>query len=285
MTSGSDLEPFFQGRRYLVAYCPFHEDRGRPNFVLYPQKGICFRCGAEVGPEEVRSLLLSGSLELAGGGGKGNGKREEAKALEALFREAYDNLWQGALRPRQAYLRERGIGTGFAQSRGIGHTGSAFLIPFRDREGRLVGAKLRADPAFDLSWRYKNWPGTPSLLYRPFPEGSPTVLVEGELDTLLLAQWGIDALAPSTGVWSLLSLPLPKKRPLLLLLDWDEAGQEVGRRLEREGKGVLVERPEWGEGAKDIGEALLRLPEERRYDELLALLHRAALAGLGARKP
>lgn len=32
----------------LVARCPFHEDRGRPNLHLYPDSGVfvCYRCGA-----------------------------------------------------------------------------------------------------------------------------------------------------------------------------------------------------------------------------------------------
>ncbi len=270
-----------QDRSYLVAFCPFHEDRGRPNFVVFRTHGICFRCGAKAEAAQILDLVRKGELVLARNGGRrgeGRGKGGGREDLESLAREAFQNLWSGALKSRQTYLRERGIGPGFAQSKGIGHTGSAFLIPFRDREGRLVGAKLRADPAFELSWRYRNWPGTPSLLYRPFPDGSPSVLVEGEFDALLLAQWGFDAMSPSTGVWGLRSLRLPKKR-LFLLLDWDEAGETVAKELESRGIGIRVERPDWAENAKDIGEALGRLPLEDRFDGVLEILRRAAGQG------
>lgn len=274
----SELDRILGEREYLVAFCPFHEDGGRPNFVIYRRKGICFRCGREAGPEEVLALFRSGSLRIVerGGGGRSR-ERDRIEDLESLVREAFENLWRGISRPRQAYLRDRGLALGFAQSKGIGHTGAAFLIPIRGPEGELLGAKLRSDPDLGLSWRYKNWPGTPSTVFRPFPSGAPTVIVEGELDALLLAQWGIDAIAPSTGAWSLLSLPLPTKRRVFLLLDWDEVGREVGRRLEKKGKGILVPEPFDWEGEKDIGEYLSRKPEEKRYDALLALLHRSAL--------
>lgn len=38
------LQPKKQGRNF-VARCPAHDDRGRPNLVLYPDRAKCFRCG------------------------------------------------------------------------------------------------------------------------------------------------------------------------------------------------------------------------------------------------
>lgn len=266
------LEELFgvpSGTRYVYLYCPAHGDKGRPNLAVYRDGTYCFACGFKESPEAFLARIAQDPQALAGAraGGNGGGLRGPSlEELQAWVREAQANLWEGAMRERQGWLRERGLSLTYARAYGLGHTGVAFLIPYWGPYGELTGAKLRADPQAGLDWRYRNLPGSSGQLFRPNPGGRPLVVVEGELDALLLAQYGADALTVSSGAGGLKRIPELVRLPesgVLIATDWDPAGEEAARAL-------LAQRPGWARlprpdpGVKDVSEWLSALPRGDR---------------------
>lgn len=268
--------PEAEGVKAVFVFCPFHGDSHRPNLAVYRDGTYCFACGYRESPEQFLarvardpSALLGAKVASRGplaGGGKGKWSEAAVAAWHSL-------LWEGRRRSRLEWLVQRGISLSLAKDVGLGHTGEAFVLPYRDRHGRLVGWKLRADPAFTDEYRYRNAPGLRRLLYRPRPGQGPLALAEGELDALLLASYGLDSLTVSTGVRSLPSLvreqPWLLHKEVYLFLDQDEAGEAVA--LQLLSLSPLWKRASWPEG-KDISEWLTSLPFEERgrsLDEVL----------------
>lgn len=247
-----DLFGVPEGTRYVFCFCPAHGDQGRPNLAVYPDGTFCFACGFRETPDAFLARVAADPTALARARPGGRGRAGPVDLLP-LVREAQVNLWEGAYRDRQVYLVERGLSLSYARSWGIGHTGVAFLIPYRDREGQICGAKLRADPVLTKGWRYRNWPGMGTRLFRPNPRGFPRAIVEGELDALVLAQRGVDAVTVSTGAMTLATLELGGRKRTVILTDWDEAG-------ERAAQALLARYPDWirvpapAPGIKDVGE-------------------------------
>jgi len=272
------LEQLFgvpSGTRYVYVRCPVHGDEGRPNLAVYRDGTYCFVCGYHETPEAFLNRIQRDPSALlvvqVGGSGGGKATRPDWSLADRSWRYL---LWEGGRRERQAYLSERGLSLRFCQELGLGHTGQAFSIPYRDRQGRLLGFKFRADPLYGAEWRYRNSPGLGTQLFRPKPTRGIMVVVEGELDALLLAQYGVDAWTVSTGAGGLARGGWWEKvwrdRSVVVALDWDQAG-------ERAAGAILARCPNWvrasppGTG-KDVTEWLTGIPVERRGVELERVL-------------
>ena len=255
--------------RYVFLYCPAHGDQGRPNLAVYRDGTYCFACGFKESPEAFLERVSQDPGALQGfrvGGSGGNLRGPSPEEIEAWVREAHANLWEGPLRGRQAWVQERGLSLVYAREQGLGHTGVAFLIPYRGPRGELLGAKLRADPEASLPWKYRNLPGSKGQAFRPNPGGSPLVVVEGELDALVLAQYGADALTVSNGAVGLRRLPSLVRLPasgVLLATDWDAAGEETSKELLRAYPGWR-RLPQPVPGVKDVSEWLSGVPRGER---------------------
>lgn len=248
---------------YVTLSCPAHQDGGRPNLVVYPDGAYCFRCGYRESPDQLRARLAA-HPEQARVGSRGRSRGGPPVDWEVRARLTHQHLTQGNRRHRLGYLRGRGLSLDSIERARLGHDGLRFTIPYRDEAGRVVGLKYRADPYY--TWdgpRYQNSPGLGTRLYRPLPGGYPTLVVEGELDALLAAQYGLDGVTVSTGVGGLARLVGRLPRRAVLALDWDEAGEAEAHRL-------LARRPGWRRlpppwpGVKDLGEWLVQVPELER---------------------
>lgn len=266
------LEELFgvpEGTRYVFLFCPAHQDRGRPNLAVYRDGTYCFACGFRESPAAFLARVAQDPQALVGaraGGSGGSSRGPSPEELTAWVREAQVNLWDGEMRDRQGWLRERGLSLTYARRYGLGHTGVAFLVPYWGPTGKLLGAKLRADPQAGLDWKYRNLPGSSNQLFRPNAGGRPLVVVEGEFDALLLAQYGADSVTVSGGAGGLKQLLRLVRLPtsgVLIATDWDPAGEEAARAL-------LARRPGWvrlpqpAPGVNDIGSWVPSLPVEDR---------------------
>ena len=269
------------GTRYVTLVCPAHQDGGRPNLVVWPDGSYCFRCGFRETPAELLRRLAAHPEQARSVVPGRRGKPAASIDWEVRAHLAHHHLVRGARRQRQDYLvRERGLALETVERALLGHDGLRFTVPYRDQDGRVVGIKYRADPAY--AWngpRYQNSPGLGTRLFRPNPRGWPTLVVEGELDALLASQYGVDGVTVSTGAASLARLTGPLPRRAVVATDWDEAGEKAAREL-------LARHPGWVRlpapvpGVKDLGEWLVSLPPPSRGRTLREVL----LDQLGAGK-
>ena len=210
--------------------------------------------------------------------------------------------------PAQAYLASRGISFEAARRLGLGYSSghglhswltdagfdarrvldSGLVSEGRERfRGMIVVPELAAGRVHwlagrsiwpDLQPRFQALPGTkPVLGFSRLPAASPWIVVaEGLFDWLLLAGWGLPAVAAlgTQGMHKLAS-SLQDRPRVFLAFDADEAGREAARQLTDllgSHRARLVSLPP---GVSDVAE-LGRRPDGRAV--FLHLLRRAASA-------
>lgn len=280
------------GQAPLFVHCPFHGDSGRPNYAVYADGAHCFRCGAT---ESARAFALRLGLSdeqlldlPAGGVARSRAQRDAAapdfqQRLELRARaRLYHGLLLGPRRDRLPYLFDRALGPEAIRRWQLGYDGAHYVIPLW-RAGQLWGFKLRRDPEL-MELDRRRWQLDPEQgqhgpypryrlqggagAFRPNPEGYPQLITEGELDALVLAQYGYDALTATTGVASLTRLRVDPRKPLYLCLDADEAGSEARAAL----CALYPEAPVLRLTHKDISEELANVPALSRRGHLQRLI-------------
>lgn len=265
-----------RGAQPIFTRCPNpdHFDSGRPNFAVYPDGGYCFNCGYH---ETAKSL----ALRLGAADGQisslppralvGSRARRRAQSIEPaevlsqrLDAHYYHTLLMQVLPERRSWLIKRAILPESIRRWKLGHTGSFFTIPVWNGD-KLSGFKLRSDPEFrgDDRPKYINQ-GVGTTTFRPNPGGRLLVVVEGELDALAVAQYGYDTVTTTTGVAGVGRMGWVDKikKPIILAVDQDEAGERAAARLLTEiPRAHRVRFP-----GNDITDALQTLPllERRR---------------------
>ena len=235
---------------------------------VYPNGTFCFVCW--------RGETAEAFLQRLGTDGAGLPERDpdyqkQKRESRARYRpdpslEARVEMWHQTLvdeesprRTRMGWLLDRGLSIQTLRRWKLGHTGSEFTIPIWQGE-TLVGARLRLDPLYheDIAGhnKYKPWTwGQPILVFRPNPQGKVTVITEGELDALLLAQHGYDSITTTGGARSLAEFITPEsvRREPIVCVDNDRDGYRAYADLcARWGR----ELPRWKSEYKDISEAV-----------------------------
>lgn len=185
------------------------------------------------------------------------------------------HLWS-ARRTRVEWLTSRCLGENTIRRAMIGHTGLRFTIPVFDKDRQLVTIRFRRDDAYSRpEWererptpKYAGLPGRNGLSLYPewlIAEHKPTTLYvwEGEFDTLLSWQLGMEAVTITNGASNLKKLPglirdrLPFVRRLVIGGDMDEPGQVARKECEKAAKeqGFKTQILYWeSEKGKDLTE-------------------------------
>lgn len=243
------------GRSPVKVTCLYHEDGATPNLAVYPDGVQCFSCGANRAPLQFLADLSGLDLVVEADAvralaeqltGDGPPPKPKAKADPAELQERVEqwcaNLTLPKYAPQAMYLLDRGLTLETLTKARIGYTGRAYAVPLYSPWGCLLSVKYRrddlAEPEAPKYWTHPGMGAT--VLYHPPPFrwqrsktdvwSGPVVLTEGELDALLLAQYGVPAVSANNGVSSVLSvLPslLDGCAGVVLCLDQDEPGRKA----------------------------------------------------------
>ncbi len=122
----------------------------------------------------------------------------------------------------------------------LGHDGTRYSIPVRDTGGVLRNIRRYLPNCSDSAIKMKSWrPGFGKARLYPLdrldPEG-PIYLLEGEMDTLLARQHGLNAVTGTTGAgtWRQAWAPPFVGRDVVICYDCDEAGRIGAAAVARE---------------------------------------------------
>ena len=189
---GIDLKP--HGNGHLIGLCPFHDDKGTPNLVVTPGKGLfhCLACGAAGNGiqfvQKFDGISFRHAFELLDEGGQaafaktseGPMKRTTVPKLENpldaksgdpdLFAQVIDYYHERLYKNPAAleYLESRGLKDPDALNRfriGFGLPSGAVLARWRAEGARLAGSSFvgarppRRTPVPDLAGSWRNAAG------------------------------------------------------------------------------------------------------------------------------
>jgi DNA primase len=158
---GIDLKP--HGNGHLIGLCPFHDDKGNPNLVVTPGKGLfhCLACGAAGNGiqfvQKFDGISFRHAFELLDEGGQAafSGSAEPLKRTTVpklenpLTPEADDfELFEQVVSYYQERLQKNPVALDYLESRGLNYPEALarFRIGFADRSlGLRMPDKARKD--------------------------------------------------------------------------------------------------------------------------------------------
>lgn len=247
--------PNVDGDGPIMALCPIHGDRN-PSLAIYQDGVWCFGCGFRQDAESFLQQHPPGSLEIRyqsrgsshHGSGSGTGKTKSPYLPLSMVRTYHQWLMTGRFNHRKAWLYERGLTEETLERHLLGHSLSAFVIPVISVLGQLRTVRYRRDDAYwegDGGAKYWGTPGAnETLLYLAdnLLSGGEVFLCEGELDALLLHQYGLPAVSCTNGNKGLPASLAPslRGRRVHICYDQDEPDQN-GRRAGYEGAKRVLE--------------------------------------------
>ncbi len=218
------------GTKPVMRKCPNHADDAA-SLAIFVDGLKCFGCDFQI---TKRMEALAWILKLPGweeaikvAGQYVRLPETERQIQKAATRTArlptllevgiYERLLYGLCSERLRWLLERGLTLATIRRARFGHTGSAFVIPLFDGEGKLVTLRYRNDDLYgkveaayddeekpNKISKYRGWKGHNNAYLYPLwrfenDRRNYMVLVEGELDALLLWQHGVPALTATNG--------------------------------------------------------------------------------------
>lgn len=298
-----DLELTDAGADWL-ALCPFHED-SKPSLSIRKLDGVfvCFGCDAKGSVFDFyargNKVDFDAALDVV---------REFAGVAEAVRRpaevveddeekgppEPLDpadvERWHNALmkdEPRlSAFKKARGLKDDSIRKFKLGYDGQRITIPVYDETGALANVRRylpNAPKGVSKVIGLRGHNGRRLLLCNVFGRGSPIVLCEGEMDTIIADQEGLNATTITSGAGNWLPVwnALFTGERVIITYDRDDQGfkgtDKVGRNLAPTATEVrVVAWPEdWpvGKDRKDVTDFI----KERGADAYKALLLAAPL--------
>ena len=208
---------------------PLHDDSS-PSCAVYDNGLFCYSLCGKISPGQYEEWTGETFGDLRSRVSVQHHQHRTTRRSNVAGSVAYwhETLMRGPRSSRKEWYYSRGFTERALLRWRFGHTGTHFSIPLWNAD-RLLGYKLRRDDEYcdpgDV--KYKNQYGLGRVLIRPNPSGTPTVIVEGELDVYLLSLWGLDATTLSTGSGTLVYLSeyLPKSAQYVYVIpDNDQAG-------------------------------------------------------------
>jgi 5S rRNA maturation endonuclease (ribonuclease M5) len=259
--------------------CPFHNDHD-PSLTIFPESNSFYCFGCQVGGNAINFLIHLNKLSDFKDGiklaiEKGYVRNVEVKKEEVHFH--YERLSEFPIHILK-WLKERTLTEETIYRFGLcafkDNDGSYWLgIPLRNENGEIVNFKLRRDPyqlkkSAEVKDKYKFLLSGQSHMLFPLNflnfETETVYICEGELDAILLHQYGFNALTHTGGAsthWSKEWLDIIKKfQKIFVIPDNDYAGfkmfEELKEKLSWSTKQIFkIKLPE---GVKDITEAYQR---------------------------
>jgi hypothetical protein len=244
---------------YIVALCPFHDDR-KPSILIYGDGWFtCLGCGRK---------------------GTWDTLHRKMNGVDVIIRPELDTRWQGPnikkYDPEELafvanedlmnfpsynwYLKLRGL-EGRIETCQLGYWKGWYTIPMFDNDGQFQNLVLRAAPHIEKSSGLRYWFTGKASLYVPDwhkVNTSPYVfLVFGMLDALTLSELGFAAVTAG-GTQNLRTEWLEDiRKPILVIPDQDEEplAQKIISKLGWRGK--MVRLP-YRDGMKDPNDFLSR---------------------------
>ncbi|MDP9480373.1 MAG: toprim domain-containing protein, partial [Actinomycetota bacterium] len=284
--------PGMNGHRKISCVSPSHADR-TPSMHVYDDHVHCFSCGFHGDVVDVwgvqKGLIrpIEAALDLAQEynvtlpemSPEARQKAQERREREASYMETAQACHR-ALEENDA-VREWWEGRGFGEDLraryllGSNKLGTEAVIPFwhRGKVQGLTRRKLVGEPKYRLP-NAEEFPEGYRPLFIPNAPGREVFLVEGYVDALAVAASGRSVVAVGgTGISDEqkgeLRRLLPEDGRFYILPDDDERGVEAARTWSREFfPKAAVCPPSYGEGSKDIADALARDGVEKTAEHL-----------------
>lgn len=264
---------------------PSHQD-DNASCAVYPHGIVCYGCGLTIrGSINAIRYLVGNDADLSKyhkdnavqghPTSEGSGASEQARHIDGGDVEMYQRVLWGIRKPRLQWLYERGLTDETIRLARIGHTGERFTIPVYDRHNNLLNIRSRRDDVYGTEYRegkhipkYKGVKGyNGAYLYQsqvlPYSD-SNVWIVEGELDALLLYQYGYMAVSMTNGAGRMKEIP-PLLQPfkhikhLYIVGDQDDVGRQSAEECVTVAMhcGYYVTRVSWPVGhGKDITDYL-----------------------------
>lgn len=232
--------------RAIKVLCPYHDDTS-PSMAVYADGTKCFACGATETPDVfLRRVGVDGSTLPSVNYDTQRRSRTSSTpynpGAELLTQvEIYHALLMDEDSPRRdkiQWFQDRGIFYHTILRRKLGHTGTCFTIPVWYGD-TITGIRFRLDEEYATPEKIKQMKyfppaGQPILLYRPAPRQGTPIITEGELDALVLSQYGFDAITTTGGNLSLHKFLTPerlKMETITVAVDMDEGGDRAYENL------------------------------------------------------
>lgn len=222
----------------LIANCiaPGHKDDSA-SMVIYRNAVWCFGCRSRWWPDQFLRTIQDLPISTQ----RGTNRNVEApRYIPRAVPETYSTwLWESHYKSQQRWLLDRGLSREVCIKNFIGHTGEAYTIPIFDAYRNVLSIRYRRDDQLASSDRPKYW-GTQganqAMLYTPRPLDVPsryfgTLLCEGELDALRLAQEGYPAVSLTNGCGAMKPEhlnSLPRLGAVSVVYDQDAPGRAAG---------------------------------------------------------
>ena len=252
---------------YVVALCPFHEER-RPSFFVYPDRYYCRSCEAKGWTSNLLEKLKGAPVSHKKAPNINNPFTRWAK--DRRLPETLKLAWQNG---PSVYLRERGIDDKTQKALGIGYLEDWVTFSIRDKRGKIVGAIARAGEGNNSIAKYI----TPrnqdvNLLYVPSwerLERKKTIyLTFGIIDAVSLYCMGAASISTTCGMQMDVSYLDHIRKRIIFISDKGEeaAAQKFAGQMSWRG-GVM--KCNWPENMKDVNEIFV----SKYKNELLSALN------------
>lgn len=223
---------------YYQTFCPFHKDNKTPNFYINIISGRyhCFACSAKgsysdfilysaIKGKFINIPEIKDRSELKKI--KNYEKKKSASEIDLLIEknkaDAGYNLLLRNTQAMQKLWKEKGINKKSIDKYKIGFMEGTYTIPIYDRIGKMACLKFhKRSSTKGSSNQIYPWK---AVLHNSDPY---VVLVEGEFDTILLRQMGINACTQIFGVggWEDYFTKYFKNKTVYILYDKDRAGEK-----------------------------------------------------------
>ena len=247
--------------RYIVALCPFHQDR-RPSFFVYKDWYRCESCGKQGHPKALLAELSNKPIYVQKPKYFRNpftGWLKKNKLAHVL-----KIAWQLNNDSPSEYMKNRGFAPNIQRKFGIGRRDNWITFPIRNSDDIIVGAVART-LSDDQKHKYvlpKHQ--DPNLLYIPsqvqITRARAVFLVFGIISSLSLATLGVGSLSTTTGTRITPSSFDNIRKLIHIIPDRGEEvqGSELAAKLGWRGRLMNVN---WPDGCDDTNDLLVKYPE------------------------
>ena len=257
---------------------PDHHDF-HPSCALYSDGAYCFSQCGRISRQQIEEWTgESYEAHCAGEGRRiytsrsNNNQPLRPEELNSYVECHHRTLMDGPRSSRTEWFLGRGFTERSLLRFKFGHTGTHFVIPLWQDE-KLVGYKRRRDDHYLREGpKYVNQFGHQTTLVRPYSRGTPTILLEGELDAYLLSQYGFDSVSATTGIRGIRRCLDGVNLPISFVLpDMDTVGLQHGEEASNALGATTVLLP----NGKDTTEYLGSIDPTERGAAIRSLLRRA----------
>jgi DNA primase len=252
---------------YVVALCPFHDER-RPSFFVYADNYRCESCGA-FGKTSKLIEKLSGKLSVSHKTAPNFKNPFTSWSRDRSLGETLKLAWQNG---PSVYLRERGINDKTQKALGLGYLENWVTFPIRNRNGKIRGAIARAGEGNQSPAKYVIPANQDqNLLYIPswkrIQKKKVIYLTFGILDAVSLYCMGAASISTTCGMRMDVSYLDHIRKRIIFIPDKgeEESAQRFAKKMGWRG---AVMPCNWPEKCKDVSDIFV----SEYKDELLSAL-------------